>query len=176
MIILKQLLKLNKKMLLVGIFLSTCHEIFTTLKQSFQLHALSQKMKLLLKHNLDDDEIVEEENLFDDDKILREIFIVGTDIYHKIIELVALYYFAEFGVEIEALYDQSLFDISKKVLQLIYLLSKYVPLVCKNKQISVFIKVKKLSYVGSVLFVSVLWLKAFGQYQKDKYYLFVDES
>lgn len=128
-----------------------------------EIVALSLKVKSFLPNLLD----LADKN--DEDEVLKELFVAGSSFYQGVIEVVALYYCAEIVVEVEVLYDQKLFEISKDALRIMRLLSLYVPLLCNNEKTSILTKSRKLALVGCVMTVAVLWLRAAWKYQVNKH-------
>lgn len=99
-----------------------------------------------------------EQDQYQEDKVMQEMYVLSETIYKKIVECVALYCCDWMIVDAKILYDKMLLDICRDVLALIKLLTIYIPLVCKNKKIPLGLKIKKLSIASSVMIVSFAWI------------------
>ena len=102
------------------------------------------------------------QDMYEEDKVLQEIYIVGDSLYKKIIEMVALYYCKNLISEADLLFDKMLISISEDSLQIVKLFSKYIPLLCKNKKITLIVKIKKIMIVSCVFGVLIELLKWLG--------------
>lgn len=95
-----------------------------------------------------------EQDQYQEDKVMQEMYVLSEAIYKKIVECVALYCCDWMIVDAKILYDKMLLDICRDALVLIKLLAIYIPLVCKNKKIPLGLKIKKLSIASSIMIIS----------------------
>lgn len=99
------------------------------------------------------------QDMYEEDKILQEIYITGGSLYKKLIEVVALYYCANIIVDADIMYEKIGVDVSKDLLRIIVLLGRYIPALCKNKKIKLFLKIKKLTAATSFLMATIMIVK-----------------
>lgn len=115
-------------------------------------------------------------DMYEEDKVLQEIYDIGSHIYKNMVELVALYYCKNMIVDAQILYDKILIDTCKDALTMIKLLALYTPLLCKNTKIAWKKKVQKLTVVGCVMILSVTWLRMTYYNQKLKSALYNNDD
>ena len=108
-------------------------------------------------------ELHDSHDMYEEDLVLQEVYSIGDDLYKKIIEMVALFYCKNFISDADLLFDKMLIDISKDALKIIKLIAKYIPLLCKNKKIPLFVKVKKIIIASCVVGVLIELLKWFTE-------------
>lgn len=99
-------------------------------------------------------------DMYEEDKVLKEAYELGGEVYKKIIELAVLYYCKDIMLETEILYDKILKDTYKDIVTMIKCLALYIPLVCKNKKISRKVKAVKLACAGCAITVLAGSLRA----------------
>ena len=102
-------------------------------------------------------------DVFDEDIVLKDVYNRCDNLYKKIIEIIVVYYCKNLFLDADPLFDKMLIDISKDAFKIVVLISKYIPLLLKNKKVSLVVKIKKLIIAGFVVSVLIEWLTLFSK-------------
>ncbi|MBI2352841.1 hypothetical protein HYV11_01190 [Candidatus Dependentiae bacterium] len=91
----------------------------------------------------------------EEEELEKKINNLAFSIYPKIIELVALYYASDLIPDSQILYEKKIIELKQDTWKLIKFVSIYIPLICKDKKITWKTKIKKLSIISGILFISI---------------------
>lgn len=115
---------------------------------------------ITIKKESDQQNNTEDEKISHDEQLLKDLSLIATDFYKKVIETTVLY-FTGMLQNSDQFHKQLALEVSKHALYASQIFTEYFSKLLKDPKVSWKLKVKRCAYISSFLIIMIIWMKEF---------------